>query len=224
MKDFILLHGALGAAKELEPLARQLESVVKIHVFEFSGHGKTAARESFFIDQFSRELADYIQKNGIEPVIFGYSMGGYVALHMLATSDIKIELLITLGTKFDWNESSSKKEASFLDPERLEQQVPQYAAYLKDLHEENWIEVVKNTKELMLQLGKNPILSEENLSLIKTPVHICRGELDKMVNEEESLWAKSAINEAIYEEFQGMKHPLHQIDPVQLATILKNFL
>lgn len=224
MKDLILLHGALGASKELEPIAKLLQHDAKVHLVEFSGHGKTARRESFYIDQFSSELEDYIQQKEIKPVIFGYSMGGYVALHMLATSDIKIERLITLGTKFDWSESSSEKEASFLDPDRLEQQVLQYATYLKSLHDENWAEVVKNTKELMLRLGKKPLLSVENLELIETPVHICRGELDRMVSEEESMWASNALKEARYTEFVGLKHPLHQIDPVQLATNIKQFL
>ena len=224
MKDLILLHGALGAAKELGALASALQSVANIHVFEFSGHGKTAKRETFFIDQFSWELEDYIREKGIKPLIFGYSMGGYVALNMLATCDIKIERLITLGTKFDWNESSSEKEASFLDPDRLAQQVPQYVTYLKSLHDENWVEVVKNTKELMFRLGKKPLLSVENLELIETPVHICRGGLDRMVSEEESVWASNALKEARYMEFVGLKHPLHQVDPVQLATNIKELL
>lgn len=224
MKDLILLHDALGAAKEFEALANALQSVANIHVFEFSGHGKTSKRETFFIDQFSRELEDYIREKGITPLIFGYSMGGYVALHMLATSEVKIERLITLGTKFDWNESSSEKEALFLDVEKLEQQVPQYVAYLKSLHDQNWTEVVKNTKDLMLRLGMKPLLSVENLELIETPVHICRGELDRMVNEQESMWASNALRVARYTEFVGMKHPLHQIDTEQLATNIKQLL
>lgn len=224
MKDLILLHGALGASKELEPIAKLLQHDAKVHFVEFSGHGKTAQRDSFYIDQFGSELENYIREKAIKPVIFGYSMGGYVALNLLSSSKIEVEALITLGTKFDWNETSSEREAGFLDAEKLEQNVPQYAAYLKSLHGDNWVELLKNTKELMLRLGKSPLLNEENLQKVQAPVSICRGELDKMVSAEESLWASRSIQGANYIEFEGMKHPIHQIEASDLAEMLRKYL
>ena len=84
MKDIILLHGAIGATDQLLPLSKSLAAKgFKVHCLCFSGHGTLAFNELFSIEQFAAELYQFIiEKNLLEPDIFGYSMGGYVALYL----------------------------------------------------------------------------------------------------------------------------------------------
>ena len=42
--------------------------------------------------------------------IFGYSMGGYVALHAARRHPERIGSIMTLGTKFAWDTPTAEKE------------------------------------------------------------------------------------------------------------------
>ena len=51
MKNIVLLHGAIGAKDQLQPLADLLKNDFIVHVFNFSGHGgKPFAEEHFSIE------------------------------------------------------------------------------------------------------------------------------------------------------------------------------
>ena len=39
MKTILLLHGAIGAADQLQPLAQVLAAHYNVHTLSFSGHG-----------------------------------------------------------------------------------------------------------------------------------------------------------------------------------------
>ncbi len=103
MKHIILLHGAIGTACQLQPLSAALSKYnFKTHTLNFSGHGKASFQTDFGIEQFAAELEVFIETNNlIQPAVFGYSMGGYVALHLAYTKPGLLGTIITLGTKFD---------------------------------------------------------------------------------------------------------------------------
>jgi pimeloyl-ACP methyl ester carboxylesterase len=83
MQHLILLHGALGHANQLHPLADLLKTY-HVHTLNFSGHGGTPmSNASFSIPLFAEEVRQYIRQNNLGNVaIFGYSMGGYVAMYL----------------------------------------------------------------------------------------------------------------------------------------------
>lgn len=81
MKDLLLLHGAIGSAEQLFSLKEKLDSQYRVHVVEFPGHGQTTSEEEFSIEFFASYVADYCKTQKLQSVsVFGYSMGGYVAL------------------------------------------------------------------------------------------------------------------------------------------------
>ena len=71
MNSIILLHGAIGAKDQLEPLAKELKQVgFDAHTFNFSGHGTSSFQNEFSIKQFASELETVIQQqNLIKPII-----------------------------------------------------------------------------------------------------------------------------------------------------------
>src|ERR1044072_7796556 len=84
MTPLILLHGAIGASDQLQALASVLQQKGReVHVMDFAGHGKQPFGEAFGIDYFGWELKRFVkEKDLVKPNVFGYSMGGYVALHL----------------------------------------------------------------------------------------------------------------------------------------------
>jgi esterase/lipase len=62
MKHLLLLHGALGSAKQLDPLKEILSENYKVSSLNFSGHGGQALPSAFTIDLFVDEVIFFFKK------------------------------------------------------------------------------------------------------------------------------------------------------------------
>jgi esterase/lipase len=225
MKALVLLHGALGSDANLTQIAQLLSTDYTVYPFCFSGHGNKAFSNNFGIEQFSEELQQFISENKLEqPTVFGFSMGGYVALKLEAKLPGTFEKIITLGTKFDWTIESSEKEASLLNPSVLEEKVPAYANYLKQLHGDSWIQLVERTAQMMLEIGQHPPLSSTDLKKITCSVVCGRGENDKMVRDDETIEIVNQLVNGTYEEVPKWIHPIERLDADELAKWIKTFI
>ena len=190
MKSLLILHGALGCSSQMLPLINLLKNDFTIYSLDFSGHGKKSnIEEELSMELFVNDVLDFISKENIStPInIFGYSMGGYVALLLASLYPEKVNKIYTLATKFDWNEESSIKESKMLDAEKIEDKVPHYAEMLSDRHGKDfWKNTCDKTAQLMLSLGKNPVLKDHILKSIICECVISVGSLDKMVAVDET--------------------------------------
>src|SRR5215213_4104829 len=112
MTPLLLLHGAVGSASHFNDLIRQLPSTYDVHAISFYGHGgEPAMDQAFSIEGFAAQVASFINNKNMSAVnIFGYSMGGYVAMYMARHLNMPIQKIITLGTKFHWDEAAAEKE------------------------------------------------------------------------------------------------------------------
>lgn len=221
-KDLVLIHGALGSAKQFEGTAKHLSDAYNVFMYEFPGHGSRVEEDvEFSIENFMPDLAKYLDKFERPVNVFGFSMGGYVSLVLSAAAPDFFKRIVTLGTKFHWTVEESIKETAKLNTEVLEVKVPQYCAYLKDLHGDKWKLVVEKTKKLMLDLGKTPVLTNEYFTVIKTETVLMLGELDKMVTNEETRMVQASLSNSSFIILEGFVHPLEKLDPLKLAEILK---
>jgi pimeloyl-ACP methyl ester carboxylesterase len=222
MKALVLLHGALGSDANLTQIAQLLSTEYSVYPFCFSGHGNKPFSDDFGVDQFSEELLQFLLQNNLkQPVVFGFSMGGYVALKLEAKHPGTFEKIITLGTKFDWTVESSQKEAALLNPSVLEEKVPAYADYLKQLHGDSWEELVGKTAQMMLEMGQHPPLSSSDLKKISCTIICGRGENDKMVRADETITVVELLANGRYEEIPGWIHPIERLDQTLLAEWIK---
>lgn len=219
--NLILLHGALGASHQLQPLAKLLENRFQVFLCDFSGHGgKPFNPRGFTIDVFVDELRDYIHaKNISNPYIFGYSMGGYVAIKLAIKFPGLVSAIFTLATKFEWTPESAEREMRQLNPDKIEEKVPKFAKALELRHQpNNWKKVLAQTAELMYDLGNNSALTQKDLAMLACPVELGIGTEDIMVGQKETEWAANAIPQSGLKVFEGFKHPIEQVDIEKLAT------
>jgi pimeloyl-ACP methyl ester carboxylesterase len=216
----LLLHGALGAASQFETLQRMLEAQGrKVFTLNFSGHGgKPISQKGFSIQVFADEIFDFLEQNALTQVdIFGYSMGGYVALWLAAHHPEKINSIFTLGTKFDWSEESATLETKKLNPDKILEKVPAFAKVLEERHKPlDWKSVMLNTADLMRELGHEPLLHQEVLCSINTKTCIAVGDTDDMVNRFHSEDVSKLLTHA---SFMVMKETPHMIERINLTTL-----
>ncbi|KOF03924.1 hypothetical protein OB69_02635 [Roseivirga seohaensis subsp. aquiponti] len=227
MKKLILLHGALGSASMFEVLTNKLKGDFEVHAFNFSGHGGAPVNEEGFgIEVFAEELQALITKHKLEGAdIFGYSMGGYVALYLAASQPNLMGKIVTLGTKLTWTAEGAEEETARLNPELMKEKVPQYAALLKERHgKKQWKQVIWQTAGMMLELGDEPLLTMENLPLITNQVTILLGADDTMVGKEESENVATILPNGKFILIPNMPHPLEKVDLGELAKVIKDNL
>lgn len=223
-KQIILLHGALGSENAFDSLKSALSDQFDLYSFNFSGHGGVSfSDDGFGIEVFADELSAFINKNNLGQVdIFGYSMGGYVALYLASIQPKLIGSIVTLGTKFNWTPENADLETSRMNPEVMKEKIPAYTNLLFEKHGEAWEKLIYQTAGMMLDLGEDPLLNDEILSSIDIPVHIMIGDQDQMVTEEESRSASAALPQGIYVSLNDTPHPIEKVDSAILASQLTN--
>lgn len=223
-ESIILLHGAIGAAQQLEPLETELKKHFNVYRFNFEGHGGSNLPSSFSIDLFSQNLTDFIREKKLHaPTLFGYSMGGYVALHAISKGE-KVARLITLGTKFSWTPQGAAKEVLMLNPEIIETKVPKFAEYQTQLHAPNdWKTVITMTADMMTQLGDAPSLNDNHYTRISTPTLCLLGDKDSMVTREETTQVVETLIDGSFQLIDNCPHPIEKIPVEKIAQIILAF-
>lgn len=222
MQSILLLHGALGSDRQMEPLKQYLSATFDVHVLCFEGHGGRNGIRPLAISNFSENLEDYLKENDLQnPLVFGYSMGGYVALYTEANAPGTFSKIVTLGTKFNWTPDVAAKEVRMLNPEIVEEKVPKFAAHLNRMHEPNdWKENMRNTAKMMEAMGENPPLNNVDLSQVKCPVHLLVGANDMMVSEAETLVIKEQLSDVQFNVLEGVEHPIEKLELEKLDAFL----
>ncbi|MBI3260123.1 MAG: alpha/beta fold hydrolase [Ignavibacteriae bacterium] len=226
MLPLVLLHGALGASTQFANLATILSDKFDIHTLDFEGHGSRSSLSvnPFRIEYFAENVIHYLDKSSIDKCdIIGYSMGGYVALHLASLMPERVNRIFTLATKFRWDPETSAKEAGFLDAEKIELKVPKYAQFLQSLHGEEWRENLNATREMMIHLGDNPVLSSSVLSGVQNRVRIGLGDRDAMVSIEETVEAYKALPNGELQVFPNTPHPLEKVNVDIFADAIVQF-
>lgn len=225
MKNLILIHGAIGAADQMQPMADVLKATFDIHLLELDGHGKSSGKgNAFTLNHFTNQLSTLTDAIGEEAHVFGYSMGGFIALLQAAKPDSRIRSVFTLGTKLKWNEEIARKECAMLNPEKIEEKVPTFAHALAKRHgQDQWKDVLTNTAKLLKEIGKVQPIQPELMCKITCPVHLCLADQDAMVTEEETRTVEQWLVNGSFSILPHSPHPIEKANVLALAEKIKAF-
>lgn len=234
MSKLLLLHGALGAKSQFSALTPLLEPHFQVHTLDFEGHGMAGQTDRpFKIEYFAENVLTYLETQAIEKIeasekihIFGYSMGGYVALYLALKHPDRIQIgkIFTLATKLDWTPAAAEKEVGMLDADKILQKIPRYAQTLQELHSaSDWRVVLEKTKGLLLGLGQQNLLTTDTLAQIGNAVRLTLGDKDVMVSFEETVAGYRALRLGELQIFPATPHPLDKINPALLAEAIIHF-
>lgn len=225
-KNLILLHGALGSSKSFDALFPLLSDDFNLIVPDLKGHGGRAnPSTSFRMNDLVEDFENLLQNEHMQATaVFGYSMGGYVALSLALRKPEFFTKIMTLGTKLDWKPEQATIETKMLNPDKIQQKVPKFAHHLEALHGDKWMNLCRQTADMMLDLGTNPILMTQNISGINFPVRLGLGDQDHMVSLEETATFYRALTVGELQVFPNCPHPIERIDVKMIANAIKDFL
>jgi esterase/lipase len=225
MKHLLLLHGAIGAKDQFGPLAEKLNDSFTVHTLNFSGHGGLPIPENFSVSLFAGDVLNYLSENNIGTIdIFGYSMGGYVALYLARHHPEKVGRIFTLATKFSWTPEIAARESGMLDPEKITEKIPAFANQLEQRHQPaDWRAVLSKTAAMMIAMGAwNPLRMVDFIHIPhQTMMGI--GDKDAMVTLEETIAVYRELSQANLIVLPATQHPLEKVDIDRLAAEVKGF-
>jgi pimeloyl-ACP methyl ester carboxylesterase len=227
MQNLLLLHGATGAASQLKPLAEQLSDNYQVYSLDFTGHGgREDGGSPFSIEMFADDVLQFMAQNNLDQVsVFGYSMGGYVGMYLAKSFPARLQKVVTLATKYQWDETIAAKEIQMLNPEKIEQKLPVFAQSLMERHAlTDWKDVLKKTAEMMVSLGADNPLKTTDYTTINTPCLLMLGDRDKMVSLEETISVYKSLPNAQMAILPHTPHPIEQVDTQLLTFLIRKFL
>ena len=227
MQPLLLLHGAIGASGQLQGLAAELSDSYQVYMPDFTGHGGRQDTDGpFSIRLFADDVLRFMDKEQLDKVsVFGYSMGGYVAMYLARHYPDKIEKVVTLATKYNWDEAIAAKEVQMLNPEKIEQKLPAFAATLAKMHAPNdWKLLLLKTAAMMMEMGKDNPLKPADYPGISAPALLLIGDRDRMITLDETLAAYRELPAAAMGMLPATGHPIEQVDAALLAIMIQRFL
>jgi pimeloyl-ACP methyl ester carboxylesterase len=222
----LLLHGALGAQSQFDALRPLLRGHDLITV-DFEGHGERMhAGRPFRLMHFVENALARLDEESAAPIpVFGYSMGGYVALLLAALHPDRVSHVFTLGTMLEWSPEIAAREVSQLDARSIREKVPRFAAVLAERHAASgWERVVNDTAEMLTELGSHPPITSDVLARIACPVRLAVGDRDATVTLEETRAAMGAIPHGEMEVLPRTAHPFERAPMQRLAWSIEEFV
>ena len=225
MQHLLLLHGAIGAKDQLQPLADKLKNNFIVHTLSFSGHGGEPMVGEFSIEHFATNVLDYLAQNNIDKItVFGYSMGGYVALYLAKHHPEKITKVFSFAAKFDWTPEIAEQEVRMMDAKKIEEKIPTFAKTLEQRHSPNdWKMVLKKIAEMLIRVGAKTPLTNSDFETIQQPIMIGIGDKDATVTLEETIAIYRKLKNASFIVFPETPHPIEKISIERLADEIIKF-
>jgi pimeloyl-ACP methyl ester carboxylesterase len=224
--NLLLLHCAIGSSEQLIPLANLLKNKFNVHTMDFDGHGNNKnTATKFSIELFAQNILDWMDENKIVRIhIFGYSMGGYVALYLASLYPERVDRVFTFATKFDWSPEIANAQTKLLNPEKILEKLPAFAQSLEKRHQlHNWKEVLRKTSSMMISMGEKPPISQSLLSSVTCPVLLAVGDKDKMVSVDETKRVSELLQNSRMCIMSNTSHPIEEIDILNLCDVVSDF-
>lgn len=222
----LLLHGALGAKSQFDPLIPLLEDSFQVHALDFEGHGSSPMRKRPYKEvHFAENVLQYMDEVALSRInIFGYSMGGKIGLYLAKTYPEKINRVFTFATKFLWASESVAGEVSSMDAEKISEKVPHFARMLEERHAASgWKNVLQKTKEMMLTLVTESSLTMGEMDQIQQEVRVSVGDRDALVSIEETVDVYRTLPRGQLQIFPKTPHPIEKAPLAHMAHSLVEF-
>ena len=224
----VVLHGALGSTElETDRLVRVWERTFRVYALDFSGHGRSRPLdedvptwETFVAD--ASTAIDHFDLQGA--AVFGFSMGGAVALALALARPDAVGRLAVHGVNVQWDDAEVEAMVGRMDPERMEAEHPFWARRLAEVHGAGrWRRLVDQMISFTRGLPDRH-LADADLARIACPTRISAGDRDRFFDVRHAVGLYRAIPDASLHVLPGLDHPIQGVDAPTFAADTGAFL
>ncbi|MFY0684667.1 MAG: 2-succinyl-6-hydroxy-2,4-cyclohexadiene-1-carboxylate synthase [Balneola sp.] len=239
----VLLHGFLGSSLSFNKNISKLLPFCNPITIDLLGHGNTEGSEMhyrFAPKEQSADIIKLISEQFKYPLfLYGYSMGGRLALQIALQRPDLFQGLILESTTFGIESEQERQARQALDGQRADSILGNFDQFIDE-----WklLPIFNSEKDQdstdQIQRSQNPLWMSNSLlgfgtgsmpCLIKglpnlpMPVQLIAGAQDqKFTNIMSSM--QKRIASASLEVFENANHRVHLDQPEKIATVLKKFI
>ncbi len=217
----VVLHGALGStALETDRLVRIWEQTFRVYALDFLGHGRSGdmpdATPTW--DDYTTDVIAVLDHFGLDEThLFGFSMGGGVALATALAQPGRIARLAVHGVNVQWDEEEVERMVGPMDPERMVADHPFWAQRLAETHgADRWKRLVRQLIAFTHALPAHP-LPDDRLAEIAAPTLVSTGDRDRYFDVRHAIGLYRALPDARLWIIPGLDHPIQQTDAPTFA-------
>lgn len=199
----VMLHGAIGSTqRETASLARRLAPHFHVLALDFSGHGASTDAGPFSADLFADNVRTVLDHFGVERAhLFGFSMGGYAALHFAAHYPKRTICLAVHGTSIAWDAATvNAMKGRFPAAETLEKT------------SENKQRLFERTTRFIRMLPGQTEVMEAVLPRVEAPVLVSAADRDNLFPLEAALRLQGLLPQSRLAVLPGARHALTALD------------
>lgn len=210
----LFLHGALGVRGHFNDLRRQFPDRAQLAV-DFPAHGESrAAHGPMNCERLARNMVALMDALDVEQVdIVGHSMGGYVGLVMAHLAPARVRSVVTLGTKFYWDDATIGNTVGELDAATMKARAARYYNALTAIHTADGADRALAFTQALIADFARWRLDETMVRQANVPLLVCAGDRDAMVPATELMRLAQALDARITAValIPGAAHPLQQL-------------
>lgn len=226
----LLLHGSAGSTQsETSVLFPRLEPDFRLIAVDFSGHGASTFPETadtpagseplFTADLFADNARAVCDHFGLASThIFGFSMGGNMALHFARQHPDRVKRLAVHAGNVHWDEAMVEAMTARLDIERIEAR-PTLAKQMDALHTD-WRRMFT---EMIPFVEGLPAASDDmakGAAAVMHPTLVSAVDQDDLFSVHDALTLHSHLPNGRLAILPGKRHALQHIDADALARHL----
>lgn len=186
----LMLHGGVGTIEDFNPILQDLFDNYRIIGIDSRGQGKsTTGNENLTYELLQNDVEALLHSLNIDSLsIIGFSDGGIVAYRLAAFSSLKIFKLVTIGSRWNINDTLLIKETFLkITPENWKQKFPEtFTTYQKLNPEPNF----NNLTVQLISMWLDPATTgqpNENIKKINVPLLIVRGDTDHLLSRKSAM-------------------------------------
>jgi methylmalonyl-CoA epimerase len=225
----VLLHAALGSTEmETQRLLPHFQQNFKTIAVDFAAHGRSDdfSEESLLtMEFFSEGVAAVLDHAGLDRThLFGFSMGGSVALHLALTMPERIDRLCVHAMNVQWDAGEVAVMAGGMDPETMAGVAPRWAERLEQTHGADRWQSLATRMIAFTDALPDRRLDDDRLAQITAPTLVSAGDADRYFKIEHALNLWRALPDARLAIHPGLDHPIQHVDPERFTALVTDFL
>lgn len=219
----LLLHGAAGCTQlETAPLLQRLEPHHHVLAIDFSGHGASTEDADFSADRFTDNARAVLDAKGVDRAdVFGFSMGGYMALHLAHQYPDRVRRLAIHGTNIDWDGARVAAMQRRMDVEAIQQRRPDLAADLDAVHSD-WPSLFHRMRMFVATLPAHSEAMHRIVSTLDHPTLVSAVDRDDLFPLDAPLTLHAELPSSTLALIPGDRHALQHVSLALLTPLLRH--
>jgi pimeloyl-ACP methyl ester carboxylesterase len=210
----------------MQPLLERLPSDRPVIALDWLGHGGRPIPDALCIEEIGADLIAQMDARGVPAAhLFGFSVGGLLALWLAVHYPKRVLSVATLTAKFIYNEAAIAHATHLTSAERLLRSNPERVEALERMHApQDWQELIRKVRNMFIAFAERPPLTPGEIAGITQPVLAFGALEDPLVPAAEVLELARLLPNATPALFPGSAHPLAQAPLDTIVRTLHRFI